>query len=93
MNVFKYHTRKGFVSIPQPITAEYSYRTLHALYHDDTVYVAGFLTSGDTFVQSYNVMLNYWKEERNVDIVRSTEEYSYTNPVSLTGVRDDIFIQ
>jgi len=93
LNVFKYHTRKGFVAIPQPITAEYSYRTLQALYHDDTVYVAGFLTSGDTFVQSYNVMLNYWKEESNVDIVRNTEEYSYTNPVTLTGMRDDIFIQ
>ena len=79
--------------IPQPIAADYSYKSLHAFYHEDTVYVAGCLVTGDTFVQSFNVMLHCWKEEKDGKILKSTEEYCYTNPVTVTGLREDLFLQ
>merc|ERR1719483_514276 len=86
LNVFKYHTRKGFISIPQPIPAEYSYSTLHTVHHEDTLYVSGYLVGGEAFVQTYNVMLNSWKEEKKVKVLKNTEEYCYTNPFAVRGI-------
>ena len=93
VNVFKYHVRKGYITIPQPITAEYSYRTLHTLYHEDTVYVSGWLENGDVFVQSYNVMLNSWKVEKRVEILKIAEDYCYTNPYVVMGFRENLFMK
>ena len=93
VNVFKYHVRKGYVTIPQPIPAEYSYRTLHTLYHEDTVYVSGWLENGDVFVQSYNVMLNCWKVEKRVEILKIAEEHCYTNPFVVTCFKENLFMK
>merc|ERR1719419_161158 len=80
LNVFKYHIRKGYSSIPQPIPMEYSHRALHTTYHEDTLYVFGWLENGDSFAQSFNVMLNCWKIEKKISMFCNDRDYCYTNP-------------
>lgn len=93
VNVFKYHISKGYLTVPQPISAEYSHRSLNTFYHEDTVYVAGRLEDGEPFVQSYNVMLNCWKVEKKVTMMNSDEEYCYTNPVAVTTFKENMFFK
>lgn len=92
LNVFKYHLSKGYITVPQPIPAEYSYKTLNTFYNEDTVYVAGKLETGQAFVQSYNVMLNCWKVEKKVTMVDSDDEFCFTNPFAVTSCKEDLFI-
>jgi len=93
LNVFKYHMRKGYITIPQPFAADYNFKTLQTFYHEDTVYVCGTLNNDECFVQSYNVMLNCWKVEKKVSIEKTSEEYCYTNSFVVNSFKDNLFFK